>query len=170
MNVSILHIPGTAIFSKSNTTSKYLIDNRLITNRFFSIDNFFLVSSIIFKILKLHFLIIFRFCADILSSIAFASSRNVTSRCQCMLSILQCPLSARLNVSMSPFRLLIKYQCSIVFLPFFSMLFLSIAMLSSLFSVSATGYLPSDNIPVSLSAVSFFFRFLIISCFFYLPI
>ena len=50
---------------------------------------------------------IFKFCAASLSMVVFASSRNVTSRYQCMLSILQCPLTARLTCSMSPFKLLI---------------------------------------------------------------
>ena len=67
------------------------------TNLFFLIDSLCLVICAGFKILRLHFLMIFKFCAASLSIVVFASSRKVTSRYQCMLSILQCPLTARLT-------------------------------------------------------------------------
>ena len=74
---------------------------------FFFMDKFGRNISTIFKMLKHHFRMIFRFSAACLSSVVFASSLNVTSKCQCILSTLQCPLTARLNNSTSSFRLLI---------------------------------------------------------------
>lgn len=79
----------------------------LITNRFFFIDNLGRNISIIFNILIHHFLIIFKFSAALLSIVLFASSLNVTSKCQCILSTLQWPLTDLENNSISSFKLLI---------------------------------------------------------------
>jgi len=71
-----------------NASSRCFIGRSPITYRFFLIDSFLcLDTSAVFKILRLHFLMMFRFCAAILSIIRFASSRKVTSRYQYMLSI-----------------------------------------------------------------------------------
>ena len=43
-------------------------------------------KNIIFNMLIHHFLIIFKFSAALLSIVLFASSSNVTSKCQCILS------------------------------------------------------------------------------------
>lgn len=101
-----------------------------MTYRFFLIDNFLcLDTSAVFKILRLHFLMMFRFCAAILSIVRFASSRKVTSRCQCILSMLQRPLTARPDSSMSSFMLLMKYRYSSLRFPSFSRVFFSIMIL-----------------------------------------
>lgn len=74
---------------------------------FFFIDKTGFISSAIFSMLRLHFLIMFWFCAACLSNVVFASSRKVTSKCQCILSMLQWPFTALLNVSIFAVRLLI---------------------------------------------------------------
>ena len=43
-------------------------------------------KNIIFNMLIHHFLIVFKFSAALLSIVLFASSSNVTSKCQCILS------------------------------------------------------------------------------------
>ena len=63
----------------------------LIMKRFFFMDRLGRNNSKTFKMLKHHLRMIFRFWAARRSSVLLASSRKVTSRCQCILSTLQWP-------------------------------------------------------------------------------
>lgn len=84
-------------FQALRTISRSIVGCRLMANRFFFIDSLRFDNSVTFKMLRHHFRMMFRFCAAVLSMVAFASSRKVTSRRQCIPSIHQCPRTARLQ-------------------------------------------------------------------------
>ena len=70
-------------------TTKNWGGSMLIIKRFFFMDRLGRNNSKTFRMLKHHLRIIFRFCAARRSKVWLASSRKVTSRCQCILSTLQ---------------------------------------------------------------------------------
>lgn len=138
---------------------------RLMASRFFFIDSLRFDNSVTFKMLRHHFLMMFRFCAAVLSIVAFASSRKVTSRCQCILSMHQCPRTARLANSISSFKLLMKIT---VFHSFFVSLFYGFSLHNNAFLPFPRPFLlqPFDVfclIILSFSQLTmrFFFRFLV---------
>ena len=70
-------------------TTKNWGGSMLVIKRFFFMDRLGRNNSKTFRMLKHHLRIIFRFCAARRSKVWLASSRKVTSRCQCILSTLQ---------------------------------------------------------------------------------